>query len=196
MSNFSAPLRRIFKVIATASYLGSGTMLAPVAHADQNDPALPDLFAGLAQTTRAAEANAIQLEIWARWTDFASDDAVSDAMREGVALMDQGRLVQAEAVFDALVVTAPDFAEAWNKRATIRFLRGNHAGSKRDIIKVIELEPRHFGALAGLGMIHLNAGNLQGALQAYEAALAVNPHMKQARHIIARLSERLDGQAL
>ena len=117
-------------------------------------------------------------------------------MREGVALMDQGRLVQAEAVFDALVVAAPDFAEAWNKRATIRFLRGNHAGSKRDIIKVIELEPRHFGALAGLGMIHLNAGNLQGALQAYEAALAVNPHMKQARQLIARLSKRLDGQAL
>ena len=196
MSNFPAPLRRIIIVFATASCLASGLMLAPIAHADQNDPALPDLFADLAQTTRAAEANNIQLEIWARWTDFASDETVNDAMRSGIMLMDQGRLAQAEAVFDALVITAPDFAEAWNKRATIRFLRGNHSGSKRDIIKVIELEPRHFGALAGLGMIHLNAGNLQGALQAYEAALAVNPHMKQARQLIERLSERLDGQAL
>lgn len=196
MRLFTAPDYRILKASTLLVCIALCAPPMPSAQADQTDPTLTILFTALAQTTRAAEANAIQLEIWARWTEFASDPAIDAAMRDGVALMDRGQLAAAEAIFDEMVVATPAFAEAWNKRATVRFLRGDHDGSKRDIIKVIELEPRHFGALAGLGMIHLNAGNLQGALQAYEAALAINPHMTQVRLLIGRLSDRLDGQAL
>jgi tetratricopeptide (TPR) repeat protein len=111
-------------------------------------------------------------------------------------MMNEGDLVGANNRFTQMVVDAPLFAEAWNKRATVRFLLGDNAGSKSDIIKVIELEPRHFGALSGLGMIHLEEGNLQSAVQAYEAALAINPHMDNLRVIVERLNQQLKGQAL
>ena len=90
----------------------------------------------------------------------------------------------------------PDFAEAWNKRATVRFLIGNDAGSRRDIARVMELEPRHFGALSGLGMINMRSGDLQAALQAFEAALRVNPHLDQAVDVTEQLRRRLRGQPL
>lgn len=75
-------------------------------------------------------------------------------------------------------------------------MRGNDAGSRSDIARVIELEPRHFGALSGLGMINVRRGDLAGALQAFEAALRVNPHMPQAADIVVRLREQLRGRAL
>jgi Flp pilus assembly protein TadD len=102
----------------------------------------------------------------------------------------------AEQVFSQLIQDHPDFAEAWNKRATVRFLLGNDVGSRRDIARVIDLEPRHFGALSGLGMINMRSGDLQAALQAFEAALRVNPHMDQAVDVTRQLREQLRGQPL
>ena len=102
----------------------------------------------------------------------------------------------AESWFGKLAMMAPKFAEAWNKRATVRFLIGDLAGSKRDIARVLQLEPRHFGALSGLGMIHAQQGNYEGALLAYEAAARQNPHMQQIKTIIANLKKRLLGEAL
>ena len=134
--------------------------------------------------------------IWRRWITHASDQRANSLMQDGMELMNRGLLDQAEQVFSALIDERPDFAEAWNKRATIRFLRGDDTGSRRDIARVIDLEPRHFGALSGLGMIHMRAGDLQAALQAFEAALRVNPHLDQAVDITARLRQQLRGQTL
>ena len=167
----------------------------PVA-ADQSDPGLDRLFDELQRTGSEAEVDRLTGEIWQRWVAHDSDRRADRMMRDGMDLMNRGLLEQAEQLFSALIGAQPDFAEAWNKRATIRFLRGDDAGSRRDIVRVIELEPRHFGALSGLGMIHMRAGNLQAALQAFEAALRVNPHLDQAVNITARLRKRLRGQTL
>ena len=110
--------------------------------------------------------------------------------------MNQGMLDSAERVFSRLVNDSPEFAEAWNKRATVRFLLGDDAGSRRDIARVIDLEPRHFGALSGLGMIHMRSGDLEAALQAFEAALRINPHLAQAEDVTRQLQKQLRGQAL
>jgi Tfp pilus assembly protein PilF len=75
-------------------------------------------------------------------------------------------------------------------------MMGDHEGSKADIVKVLEHEPRHFGALSGLAMIHMQNGNLKGALNAYEAALQVNPFMLNAQKMIDALKQKLQGQAL
>ena len=80
--------------------------------------------------------------------------------------------------------------------AAVRFMRGNDTGSRSDIARVIALEPRHFGALSGLGMINMRRGDLAGALQAFEAALRVNPHMPQEEDMVASLRQRLGGRAL
>jgi len=172
----------------------------PATHADQRDPALDRLFDELQRTASMPEAQTIIAEIWLRWTAFADeagrDNRARSLMAAGMQMMGDGRLESAERVFTEIVATHPEHAEAWNKRATVRFMRGNDAGSRSDIARVIALEPRHFGALSGLGMINMRRGDLAGALQAFEAALRVNPHMPQAEDMVARLRQRLGGRAL
>ena len=170
--------------------------LAMPAAGDQTDPALDSLFTDLVRTGSQAEAEQLTSEIWSRWIASDGDADADRLMQSGMALMKRGMLDGAEQVFSQLIQDHPDFAEAWNKRATVRFLLGNDAGSRRDIARVIDLEPRHFGALSGLGMINMRSGDLQAALQAFEAALRVNPHLNQAVDVTRQLREQLRGQPL
>ena len=165
------------------------------AAADQNDPRLDSLFEALQKTSSEAEIQLLTSQIWDRWTAFENDSGTYLMMVTGMQLMNSGQLAQAEGVFTQIIAAQPDFAEAWNKRATVRFMRGDDDGSRQDIVEVIDREPRHFGALSGLGMIHLRNGNLQGALQAFEAALRVNPHLDMAETMITRLTRELARQA-
>ena len=126
-----------------------------VASADQNDPKLTPLFSALQTTLSEEQAIKIQQEIWARWTSFQADEQIDQKMQFGINLMNAGALADAERWFGNLAGVAPNFAEVWNKRATVRFMIGDLDGSKRDIARVLQLEPRHFGALSGLGMIHI-----------------------------------------
>lgn len=164
--------------------------------ADQTDPALDGLFTELVRTASHAEAEQLTSEIWTRWTASDSDPDADRLMQNGMALMNRGVLDGAEQVFSQLIDDHPDFAEAWNKRATVRFLLGDDTGSRRDIARVIDLEPRHFGALSGLGMINLRNGDPAAALQAFEAALQVNPHLDRAVDVARQLRRQLRGQPL
>ena len=170
--------------------------LTPVpALADQTNPALNDLFRAL-QVTTSAKAKDIESKIWSLWVVHDSNPDATGMMRLGMQMMQANQLTEAGRVFSRLIDIEPDFAEAWNKRATIRYMLGNHDGSKADIVEVLEREPRHFGALSGLAMIHTQNGNLKGALNAYEAALQVNPFMINAQQMIDALKRKLQGQAL
>ena len=186
---FSVRLPALFAVLLA--------MCAAVpAAADQNDPLLDSLFEALQKTSSEVEVQLLTRQIWDRWTAFENDSGTYRMMVAGMQLMNSGQLAQAEGVFTQIIAAQPDFAEAWNKRATVRFMRGDDNGSHQDIVEVIDREPRHFGALSGLGMIHLRNGNLQGALQAFEAALRINPHLEMAETMIARLTRELKGQSL
>jgi tetratricopeptide (TPR) repeat protein len=110
--------------------------------------------------------------------------------------MNAGYLGLAEDVFNDVVGQAPDFAEGWNKRATVRYFMGNHTGSIEDCARVLELEPRHFGALSGLGMIHVALGDDRAALRWFEQALAVHPYLPGVKENISILRERLRGKAI
>ena len=164
--------------------------------ADQTDARLPALFTELRTTSEAKKAKIVAAEIWQIWSEHSDNDKLSERLKLGIAQMEAGRLRQAEQIFTTIIDTDPAFAEAWNKRATVRFLLGNDTGSRRDIARVIDLEPRHFGALSGLGMINMRDGDLQGALQAFEAALRVNPHLDQAVDVTKQLRQQLRGQPL
>ena len=180
----------IFGIIAVAT-----TVLVP-ACADQNDPQLDDLFIALQAGPSETQAANIELEIWTRWGDHPYDPFANRQMKKGIELMNSGHLGAAEDVFSRIINSHPDFAEAWNKRATVRFFRGNDTGSASDILQVITLEPRHFGALSGLGMIRVRAGDLEGALKAYKAAQRMNPYLPQIEAIIDQLGKKLKGRAL
>ena len=164
--------------------------------ADQNDPQLDDLFIALQASPSETQAANIELEIWTRWGDHPYDPFANRQMKKGIELMNSRALGAAEDVFSRIINSHPDFAEAWNKRATVRFFRGNDTGSASDILQVIKLEPRHFGALSGLGMIRVRAGDFEGALKAYKAAQRMNPYLLQIKAIIDQLGKKLKGLAL
>jgi len=166
------------------------------ANADQTDPKLDKLFAALQTSLSNANAASLEREIWAIWTRYPDNQAINRQMNRAIKMMNAGRLDDAEAMFSAIISRKPAFAEAWNKRATVRFFRGDDAGSANDILQVIKLEPRHFGALSGLGMIKVRAGDLQGALQAYRAAQRINPFLPNIEVIIDRLGQKLNGRGI
>ena len=171
-------------------------LLAPLAaRADQNDPALDSLFAKLHGPDAAPRAPALTAEIWRRWLE-TGDPQLDERLQTGIIAMNAGYLRLAEDVFDDVISKAPDFVEGWNKRATVRYFLGDHAGSIADCGRVLELEPRHFGALSGLGMIHIALGDDEEAMRWFEQALAVHPHLPGVRENISILRERLRGKAI
>ncbi|GAB4175749.1 MAG: tetratricopeptide repeat protein [Thalassobaculales bacterium] len=162
------------------------------AKADQNDRRLPELFARLKQAPDAQAAAPIAAQIWQAWMAGA-DEAQNLLMRMGVSAMQRDDLKAALLHFNALVRQAPNFAEAWNKRATVHFLMGDDDASVADIYRTLELEPRHFGALSGLAGIFLKYDRLEGALRTYEKALSIHPHLEGAEEQVKALRLKVYG---
>lgn len=159
------------------------------ASADQNDPRLDELFARLQTVEDETTAAELTRRIWRLWR--TSDSAlVEEAMERGARAIVANRLVRAERWFDQVVEMSPDYAEGWNQRATVRYLRERYAESAADIRRTLLLEPRHFGALAGLGLVYMELGRDAAALDAFRRALTVNPHLSGARENIELLERR------
>ena len=156
---------------------------------------LDGLFAVLKTTKNQDEGDAIVADIWKIWLQSGSTD-MDARMEHATRLMGHGLLQPALGVLDEIIAAAPKWAEAWNKRATIFFLLGEHERSLADIERVLALEPRHFGALAGIGMIRSQKGELREALNAYRRALAVNPFLKERLGLIPALEKQLGEQPL
>ncbi len=160
--------------------------------AAQSDPRLDELFDRLHEAREAGEIERIERAIWGLW-GRSGDAALDRMLRDAAAAMAAGRFTSAVAVFNIVIEAKPDFAEAWNKRATLHYLSGDRAASLADIARTLALEPRHFGALSGLGLIHLALDNLEQALEAFEAALAVHPHITSAMRYVAQIKPLLEG---
>jgi tetratricopeptide (TPR) repeat protein len=110
--------------------------------------------------------------------------------------VDAGRVDVALDVLDDIVAAMPDFAEAWNQRATALYVAHEYDAALADIEHVLELEPRHFGALSGRGLIHLATGHDYEALLAFEAVLRINPHAREARRYVDFLRRRLHSETV
>jgi len=163
--------------------------LAPLVGGSQTDERLDTLFGRLKTTDNNAEGAVLTQLIWEIWHQ-SDNDIVNDLMSEGIGEMSVRNYERALTVFNEVVEIAPDFAEGWNKRATVYYLMGKYKASIRDIERTLALEPRHFGALSGLGLIFLAIGNDGAALEAFEAALKVNPHMPGPRTNAEELRKR------
>jgi tetratricopeptide (TPR) repeat protein len=148
---------------------------------------LGELFHHLAAAPTPVDASRIEDAIWDVWMSHADADA-QDALQQATRAIADRALDEAEAILDGLIALQPDYAEAWNKRATLYFLQRRDRESVADIRRVLELEPRHFGAICGFGQICLRQGDRASALFAFDAALRVNPHLGSIRAAVKELS--------
>jgi tetratricopeptide (TPR) repeat protein len=169
-------------------------LAAVPAYADQNDPRLPALFARLHDASDPSTAANLREQIWDIWFD-AREPEVDQLMEQGETAMAAGQLRMALAMFDAVIERRPDFAEGWNRRATTYYMLGAYDQSEADVARVLRLEPRHFGALSGLGLIHTARERFDAAIAAYERALEVDPNLPGAR-INLDLLRRRQGRGI
>ena len=143
----------------------------------------------------ADAANALVAQIWEAWSE-SGDPGVELEMDEAISMMQLERYDQALALLDAVVGAAPDFAEGWNKRATVHFLMGDYDRSLADIQRTLVLEPRHFGAISGLALIATARGDNALALSAYQKVLEINPRNAGARKEVDELTKVLSGSPI
>ena len=183
-----------FQSLLTCLIITSGLTLGTGLKADQRDPVLDNLFADL-QAAQGKSALLVQNRIWEVWFDSGSQ-MVDLLLVDSREAMQMGLYGQAEEQLDAAVELAPEFAEGWNRRATLRFIRKNYVGSIEDIQKVLDLEPRHFGALSGLGMIYDRMEQPEAALQAFREALLINPHMVEIRQRAEEIEKALKDKEI
>jgi len=184
-------MKRVMAWMATAATL---SFAMPTLGA-QNDPRLPPLFDALSAARNAEEAAPIEGKIWALWTN-SGEAKIDQLMALGTSAMALQDFRQASAAFTQIIDQKPDFAEGWNKRATVRYMMGDYQGSTEDIEHVLALEPRHFGALSGLGLISLAIGEPEQALEAFETALMIHPNMAGAETHIRDLRDKVKGRGI
>ena len=147
------------------------------------------------QTATDEEARAITDNIWIEWSKSGSP-AMDLLLKRGRDAMSAGFPLLAIEHFTALIDHAPDFAEGFNARATAYFQIGQLGLSLADVAKTLALNPRHFGALSGLGMIFEELKEPDKALEVYRAALKLNPHLKDVKSAVTRLDAQVGGQEL
>ena len=163
--------------------------------AAQRGSKLEALFAALKSAANDDESREFVDEIWRIWnaSGNADVDALMTQASKAMGFRDFGL---AGRLLDEVVRQAPDFAEGWNRRATLRYLAGDHPGSLADIEKVLALEPRHFGAMAGRGLIQFAAEQWKDALAAFRKALVLNPFLNERHQLIPMLETLVEGEKL
>ena len=182
-----APFHNHIVAAVLLLFLGLGPGFAQTA-------ALDDLFARLKEADAAA-AGRIERQIWSEWSKSGSP-AMDLLLQRGRDAMAAGKTDEAIEHFTALTDHAPDFAEGWNARATAYFQAGLYGPSVADIARTLVLNPRHFGALSGLGTIYEQIDNPEKALQVYRAALAIHPQLTGVLSSVERLEKAVKGTDL
>ena len=201
-----------FLVFALAAVLGTALVSPPPAGAEPGswvDPPakmprvaprdrvrnLEFLFGALKAAPDETSAKAIEDRIWALWFQSASPTAtlLMDRVKTAVEAQDSDLALK---LLDSIVQIKPDYVEAWNRRATLYFNKKDFSRAIADIRQVLALEPRHFGAMAGLGFILQEIGNEKQALEVFRRALAIHPRLQRVPDIVKTLTEKVEGRPI
>ncbi len=186
---------RALLILAACCLMGISASARDSAMTPVAEPsALDKLFTQLKNAPDKAQAGRIAGRIWQHWF-LHPNGVVQHLMHRAQAARRAGLLKEAMNELDKIVEVAPDYAEGWNQRATVLFMLGRDGESVRDIQRVLRIEPRHFGALAGLGLIHMRAENWKSAIASFERALTLHPFLGE-RDFISALKKKLKGTEL
>ena len=184
-------MRRFFYALVTALTLAACGVSG---HAPtRTDPELDNLFAQLEQAPDAASSASVEAEIWTHWADSGSP-TVNILLERAAAAENAGDAELAGRFLDQASDLAPDYAEPWNRRANLAYRAEDYPGAIAAIQETLKREPRHFAALAALGIIYEELGQQRAALEAFRAALAIHPHYETALQGVRRLEPRVDGR--
>jgi len=165
---------------------GSQPAVARQSPADDRADMLDRLFARLGKTTSKEEAQTVEQAIWKLW--MTSDSPTAELLlAQAVKASAAGDNETALKILSDLIEVHPEFTEAWNRRATVYYLMGRYPESLADIDQVLKREPRHFGALSGLGMIKQKLGDFSAARAAFDDALAINPNMDSVKQALDQI---------
>lgn len=156
---------------------------------------LETLFTELKKARNPDAAQKIAKSIWDQWADSGSD-TINLLMEWSGDALTRRKFAVALDFLDQVVTLDPDYAEGWNRRATVHYMMDEYAKSMADIEHVLRLEPRHFGALTGMATILKQTGRKRLALEAYERVLSVYPMMRSAQEAVSELSEELAGEGI
>jgi tetratricopeptide (TPR) repeat protein len=144
----------------------------------------------------AALVYGTEQKIWKIWSTHPTDEKLTLKLSKGTNLMQGNTLSKAIEIFSDLIELDPNWAEAWNKRATALYLIGDYEGSQKDIDKVLKLEDRHFGALAGQGLVNIKLENYEKAIESYERAQEIYPAMQSPKVMIEQIKELIKQQLI
>ena len=163
--------------------------------ADERKIELDKLFNDL-KVDNASLSFEIEQKIWKLWSTHPNDQKLTIMLAKGSDLVNNQKLDEAINVFSKVIELDPEWAEAWNKRATVLYLIGEYQKSQNDIDKVLNLEERHFGALAGQGLVNLELKNYEKAIMSYQKAKKIYPTMKSPDIMIKQLKELIQKESI
>ena len=166
---------------------------SPQVSAPSANPKLDKLFAQLAAAGNSADASVIEKKIWAIWGESGSP-TVDILLERAQAAEAAGDLPRARSLLDKAADILPDYAEIYDRRAVLAVHAENSDSALADINETLKREPRHFAALAALGMIYENQGHKKAAIAAYEDALKIDPFLDEAKQGVGRLKPKVEGQ--
>ena len=163
--------------------------------ANDRDVELDKLFLELKKDIPSLSSRIAQ-QIWMLWSTHPTDQKLTSLLDEGSRLIQDQQYNRAIDVFTEAIELDPTWAEAWNKRATVFYMVGEFQKSQEDIDKVLELEERHFGALAGQGMVNIQLKNYDKAKRSYQKAQEIYPAMKSSKVMIEQIEELIKRQSI
>jgi tetratricopeptide (TPR) repeat protein len=182
---------KLVKLTILLSILFSLTSL----RAQDRDFRLNKLFIEL-KINNPALTNTTEQKIWEIWSTHPHNKELTKRLAEGSNLVKNRQLSQAINIFTEVIDLDPKWAEAWNKRATVLYMIGDYRASQKDIDKVLELEKRHFGALAGEGLVNIKLENYEKAIESYKKAKEIYPSMQSPDIMIRQIKELIKQQLI
>jgi len=157
---------------------------------------LNQLFEQLKKSDNASIALEIEMKIWNIWSTHPTQDKLTRSLEKGSGLMSIGELELSVKVFSTIINADPDWAEGWNKRATVFYLMGRYQDSLNDIDEVLKRESRHFGALSGQGLVQIKLKNYEKAIKSYQAAQKIYPSINAAKVMIPQLQKLIKEEVI
>ena len=153
------------------------------------------LFEALKAAPDTETAKLVESRIWALWMASGSDtaDLLMSRVKEAAQEKDTDLAIR---LLDAIIELKPDYVEAWNRRATMYFSKKDYGRALADIAQTLAREPRHFGALTGLGMILEEMGEDKRALEVFRRALEIDPHLEKIPELVKALTDKVEGRAI